>query len=560
METPPPDTFNLGYVGAKLVQKNDSGEQEEILTASAVEDAVRGTPLTGLSTADDSPIGADSTVLEGFGQLQAQVDEKLDAATTYSGGKKSEFFHESDGGGYRFTDSTAGTTSFVGLNDSPTSAVKGEIYAINSSTKVGSRLIQTLSKTYYTSGNADSSFTANDELATQADVANLVPDSRTVNAKALSANVTLTTDDISEGTTNLYHLQSDFAQTDSGEPDFIKNKPALQDGHTILNPSGTALTQRGKLRFQGDGVESVADDAINDTTIVTIEGGGEEGMTNPMTAKGDLIVGVDATGSPGKLSAGTAGQVLTVNAASSDEPLGWKTPFTNPITTIGDLIAGGTAGATTRLAAGTSGQMLAVTSTGALAWTTPFVSPMTAAGDLIVGAASGVASRLAAGSVGQVLSVTSTGTLGWINSSSGMTNPMTAEGDLIVGGSGGTPTRLARAQYYESILQYYQNGVIRWITPPWMENPMDGQGQLISGGASGEPYALAKGNNGDVLTAGATYLSWTKPVGFANPMTDVGLMILGWYGGEPYALEPGSIGQVLTIGPGGYPIWANPTS
>ena len=69
-------------------------------------------------------------------------------------------------------------------------------------------------------------------------------------------------------------------------------------------------------------------------------------------------------------------------------------------------------------------------------------NPMTAAGDLIIGGTSGAATRLAKGSSGQVLKATSSG-IGWANES-GMTNPMSAQGDIIVGGSCGTPTRLAK--------------------------------------------------------------------------------------------------------------------
>ena len=41
----------------------------------------------------------------------------------------------------------------------------------------------------------------------------------------------------------------------------------IKQGHTILNNSGTAMTQRSKLKFRG---VTVTDDATNDTTIVTL--------------------------------------------------------------------------------------------------------------------------------------------------------------------------------------------------------------------------------------------------------------------------------------------------
>ena len=87
-----------------------------------------------------------------------------------------------------------------------------------------------------------------------------------------------------------------------------------------------------------------------------------------MTTAGDMIDGGTA-GAPQRLAIGTSGQVLTVQSGAP----AWAaaTGFTNPMTTAGDLIYGGTAGAATRLAVGTpagdTGQFLGVTS-GAPAW------------------------------------------------------------------------------------------------------------------------------------------------------------------------------------------------
>lgn len=63
---------------------------------------------------------------------------------------------------------------------------------------------------------------------------------------------------------------------------------------------------------------------------------------------------------------GTAGQVLS-KVNGTDYNTQWSTPFANPMTTAGDLIAGGAAGAAQRLAAGTAGQVLTMVS-GAPAW------------------------------------------------------------------------------------------------------------------------------------------------------------------------------------------------
>ncbi|MDR3117605.1 MAG: hypothetical protein LBT98_03475 [Puniceicoccales bacterium] len=249
------------------------------------------------------------------------------------------------------------------------------------------------------------------KILTEDSMEGYVPSTRTVNGMPLSADVTFTTDNIQQGTSNLYNVQADFAEVDPAEASFIKNKQSLQDGHVILDPDGTALEQRSKLQFQGAAIESVTDDGANDVTIVTIAGGDDPGMANPMTAKGDIIVGVDASGSPGKLSIGAAGQVLTVDSAGDE--LSWKTPFSNPMSAVGDLIVGGTNGTPTRLAADSAGKVLSVTSSGTIGWTTPFANPMSSAGDLIVGGTDGLATRLPIGEPGSTLRVLAAGTLGW---------------------------------------------------------------------------------------------------------------------------------------------------
>jgi hypothetical protein len=70
-------------------------------------------------------------------------------------------------------------------------------------------------------------------------------------------------------------------------------------------------------------------------------------------------------------SAGTAGQVLTVNGTANGYT--WSTPLTNPMTTAGDIIYGGASGAATRLAgSATNGHVLTYnTATSAPQWSAP---------------------------------------------------------------------------------------------------------------------------------------------------------------------------------------------
>jgi hypothetical protein len=551
MDSSPTGSINLGFVDGILTQKDAAGEEKVFLTDLGIEDRVRETPLTGFSDSDTTPVTASDTVLEGFGKLQGQVDEKLDKSISYTGSKKSEFFHESDGGGYRFTDGVAETVSFIGCNDDSSSPIKIEFYAKDSTTGSGSRIIQSLAKAYYTSEKVDSTYASTDEIAALRDLSSFVPNTRTVNGQALSSNVALDTDDVPEGSTYLYNVQADFAETDSNEPSFIKNKPTVQDGHTIVNPAGTSMNQRAKLRFIGDGIESVTDDATNNVTIVTVAGGESGGMTNPMTDLGDIIVGEDDTGSPGKLSMGSANQVLTV--ASDLGGLSWKTPFQNPMTTSGDIITT-SAGAPARIGLGPTNSIL-TSYAGAPAWRTPtfLVSPMTTAGDIIVGGTSGAAQRLAIGSSGQVLTVASDVTsLSW---KTPFVSPLTTYGDMIYSDASGNPTRLPigeNGQFLVSLM-----GVPFWSSVNFMSNPMSSSGDIIIGLTNGSPTRLAIGVSGQFLTVASTGLpAWGTP--FANPMTAAGDLITGGTGGSPLRRAIGSAGQVLTVNSTGTAVaWAD---
>jgi len=101
---------------------------------------------------------------------------------------------------------------------------------------------------------------------------------------------------------------------------------------------------------------------------------------------------------------GSSGYVLTTNGSGVTS---WAAPsggFTNPMTSVGDLIIGGASGAATRLAAGTNTHVLTLVG-GSPAWAAPstgFANPMTTNGDLITQAA-GSPSRIAIGSSGTFL-------------------------------------------------------------------------------------------------------------------------------------------------------------
>lgn len=88
---------------------------------------------------------------------------------------------------------------------------------------------------------------------------------------------------------------------------------------------------------------------------------------SPNTTKGDITV--RGVSNNVRLPVGSDGQVLTADSAQTSG-LSWTSPLTNPMTTAGDLIVGGTAGAATRFAKGSNGNVLTMVA-GAIAWAAP---------------------------------------------------------------------------------------------------------------------------------------------------------------------------------------------
>jgi hypothetical protein len=185
------------------------------------------------------------------------------------------------------------------------------------------------------------------------------------------------------------------------------------------------------------------------------------------------------------------------------------------------------------------------------------VNPMTTLGDLIAGSVAGAAIRLGIGGSGQVLTVVG-GVPAWANSAAGFANPMTTLGDLITGGAVGAAARLGIGGAGQVLT--VSGGVPTWQnSPAGFTNPMSQLADVIVGGVAGAPLALHPGATGQVLTlVPGPGVGWqTNPAGFANPMTTSGDMISGTSGGAAVRLPPGTAGQVLTMA-GGVPSWQPP--
>jgi hypothetical protein len=169
----------------------------------------------------------------------------------------------------------------------------------------------------------------------------------------------------------------------------------------------------------------------------------------------------------------------------------------NPMSTLGDLITGGTGGAAARLGIGGNGQVLTV-SGGVPTWQNSaagFANPMSTAGDLIAGGVAGAAGRLALGSAGQVLQVSFAGGLQWLK----------AQGVPVAGPSSSQPTvfQLPDASYMVIPLSTYSLG---GDDATWINNAM---ARLVAPGTPGADTARLQNGSEYNIQSAVGGASWT---------------------------------------------------
>lgn len=234
-------------------------------------------------------------------------------------------------------------------------------------------------------------------------------------------------------------------------PDGSRTLYAPSGGSTSLTPSttGTTITVTpssgsaatfNSATHTNAGPQSAADKQREDSTTYVVNRDGISGTDTigffngdtlvlksvGLINDGDMIVAshstqnsviwgvkADTTFGPTKLS--TQNYVGRMIAAAGG--------FTNPMTTIGDLIVGTTAGAATRLGIGTSNYVLTVVGGTATWQPAAFINPMTTVGDMIIGGASGLATRVAIGANTYVWTSNGT-TAAWAPASGGSGSPV----------------------------------------------------------------------------------------------------------------------------------------
>lgn len=207
-----------------------------------------------------------------------------------------------------------------------------------------------------------------------------------------------------------------------------------------------------------------------------------------------VVYGADLSGNERTFGAGLVRFVEDGSAADPGAPPGGGVAMVNPMTSVGDLIRGGSGGLATRLAAGTNGYVMAMVAgvpTWVAASTVAMVNPMTTSGDIIVGGASGAPTRLAAGAANRVFGTNPDGAPGYHAMGGGPVGSV----DISTSGSVNTSAvqgRLIKFAAASAAIDYELDssagaGVFFWVAKvagPEAVNLTAGSGAEINGSTS----------------------------------------------------------------------------
>ena len=112
----------------------------------------------------------------------------FETVNTKANGTIARLWNEADGGGAQLIDGTTNIKAFTGVNEGGQGGPYAQIYAINNTTKVGTRINVTPTKIYYTAGNANSQVTDDDEIAAKRDLKDFITEHQDLSGLVASIN------------------------------------------------------------------------------------------------------------------------------------------------------------------------------------------------------------------------------------------------------------------------------------------------------------------------------------------------------------------------------------
>ncbi len=152
------------------------------------------------------------------------------------------------------------------------------------------------------------------------------------------------------------------------------NSAVTAELFTLSGNGALKLNAYTTSAITGTAVNALATDAIGNIIQIALPAGG---MTNPMTTANDLIYSADGAGTPARLAAGSANQVLAMNGAGT--AIVWVTPGTGGTVTDFSIVN----------ANGFSGSVATSTTTPALTVTTTITGILKGNGTAISAATAG---------------------------------------------------------------------------------------------------------------------------------------------------------------------------
>jgi len=272
---------------------------------------------------------------------------------------------------------------------------------------------------------------------------------------------------------------------------------------TLTSPVISSISNSGTITLPTGTRTLVARDTTDTLTNKTLTSPTITGMSSTAVSSlglRDTSAAFDVTLAATSSTNLTAGRTLTIDMQNAAYT--WKAAPLSNFSTLAD---------------GSNGQVLTTTGSGVgYVWTSPLVNPMTTAGDLILGGSAGAAGRLAIGSTnGNVLTV-SAGAVTWgkVNlASSGAVTGTLADGNL--------PSTMSAKTFSGLVDASSSSGGLKVESA--RSSPAVGDSQNVYSGT----YSVTPGNVANVTPGSAATINWVR---VGQMVTVSGVFVIGTTG------------------------------